>query len=474
MMSTTQRIRRNKNGAGRAKPEIIRIKHLVSDTDYNTYNRRPSYQRNMRWPLNMMCSFIDTIMNGRHVAELLLYKLWPNDKKEHYNKMFKYEVIDGQHRLWTMKAFTESTLQKLPHIAKDFIVHWHYKYMDDNGVTREERVFYKETPYVLAWYKETYGDVGHPVFLTSDEKDDFDSFTINCRTYQNEMTLDERRQIFLDQQKGVPVRNADLFKNMTGCMLMSYFLNNAYEEKMGHFLKRCTKQATNYWTHWAGRCYLIYMATRESGSVDDTFLITDKTISKRIKINDDSLNPSEEEFNSFNDKFCPLIEFLQGLAEGIQFNPTQIFALFAHLCRNDCNTSILATHMLVFSVDGKKKEHKTLWENKGIPDERRKYFNDCLAQLETFTEPYVAIQNDERAITPKLRKLTFMKATEAGFCDICEKEPITMRTFEAGHILARKLGGKTEIENLLPMCKKCNKGMGTLDPYVYKKTVLPY
>lgn len=37
---------------------------------------------------------------------------------------------------------------------------------------------------------------------------------------------------------------------------------------------------------------------------------------------------------------------------------------------------------------------------------------------------------------------------------------MTPFNFEAGHVIPESKGGKTHIENLLPICSTCNKSMG--------------
>lgn len=45
-------------------------------------------------------------------------------------------------------------------------------------------------------------------------------------------------------------------------------------------------------------------------------------------------------------------------------------------------------------------------------------------------------------------------------CPCCQKTPITMREFVAGHVLSEKNGGAVTCENLVPICNKCNSSMG--------------
>lgn len=46
-------------------------------------------------------------------------------------------------------------------------------------------------------------------------------------------------------------------------------------------------------------------------------------------------------------------------------------------------------------------------------------------------------------------------------CLCCKVREIHMRSFQCGHVVAEKKGGKTIVENLRPICQMCNSSMGT-------------
>jgi 5-methylcytosine-specific restriction endonuclease McrA len=48
-----------------------------------------------------------------------------------------------------------------------------------------------------------------------------------------------------------------------------------------------------------------------------------------------------------------------------------------------------------------------------------------------------------------------------GVCICCGLNKITTQNYEAGHIIAESKGGKTDINNLAPVCSTCNKSMGS-------------
>ena len=53
---------------------------------------------------------------------------------------------------------------------------------------------------------------------------------------------------------------------------------------------------------------------------------------------------------------------------------------------------------------------------------------------------------------------TFSSKCTVGWCN----NPITVFTFQCGHVLAESKNGPTTLENLRPICSRCNQSMGTM------------
>lgn len=56
---------------------------------------------------------------------------------------------------------------------------------------------------------------------------------------------------------------------------------------------------------------------------------------------------------------------------------------------------------------------------------------------------------------------------DAGECYVC-KAALRFNDMECGHIVAHALGGATTIDNLMPICKTCNRDMGIMNLMEYK------
>lgn len=64
------------------------------------------------------------------------------------------------------------------------------------------------------------------------------------------------------------------------------------------------------------------------------------------------------------------------------------------------------------------------------------------------------------------------KTHGVGKCSCCKNE-IDSKNFECGHVKSVKEGGEDTVENLRPICSKCNKSMGTQNLFDFKKQHYP-
>lgn len=471
------RVRKNLLGVSSPETQKNALSYLLQDSYFNRINSRPVYQRHIRWNTLAMNDFIGTVMNNGLVPGLIMYQL-TTDEKVGKNQGKSFEIVDGQHRLFTLKAFMDSTIQILPHIKKPFVVHWIYECFDEQGETQYSKVFYKETDDVKDWCRENKIT---PCYLSEEEREYFDNFGVNVTLIRSKITLDQRREIFMSLQKGIPVRNSDFLKNKTNCKLIAFIRENSYEDMMTDvFFKHCHKKSTDYWLHWVSRCFLLYKRYHgicyaeklNTLPVSETFLLEDKQIKDLIEINTREFNPRDVEvIHEFDDVFRAFIEFLQKFQEGCRLNPTQIFALFYVLCDDSKKPDIIMSHIPYLAKLGSTKDKKRMWVSKNEKEPRREYFNYCLEQLSSIVD--VAAPYDDRQISKSLRKRVWAKCVN-GLCLCCEDEEIDKNTFEAGHIVARHLGGQVSIDNLVPLCFTCNRSMGTRNFHEYKKDAFPH
>jgi len=90
------------------------------------------------------------------------------------------------------------------------------------------------------------------------------------------------------------------------------------------------------------------------------------------------------------------------------------------------------------------------------------------------------------AAPPKPRKKAIPKALKSSVwityigkdvgavpCPCCNVHEITQLAFDCGHIVAEARGGTTTLDNLRPICSKCNKSMQAMSMVEFKKKFFP-
>jgi hypothetical protein len=97
-----------------------------------------------------------------------------------------------------------------------------------------------------------------------------------------------------------------------------------------------------------------------------------------------------------------------------------------------------------------------------------------LAQYD-ITVSYHNIRKKKQRIPHTLKKKVwdnkYGMAIGRAICDCCGITPIQQMSFHCGHIESEARGGKTEVDNLIPICQSCNSSMGTKNYYEFKKSL---
>lgn len=88
--------------------------------------------------------------------------------------------------------------------------------------------------------------------------------------------------------------------------------------------------------------------------------------------------------------------------------------------------------------------------------------------------PFASFFNRRSKIPAYVRDQVWKKHNHAscdnGHCFVCNDD-LCYRDMECGHIVAHALGGSDTIDNLMPVCKTCNRDMGVMNMYIYKQSI---
>lgn len=428
----------------------------------------PIYQRDIKWTAEDMGELVRSVMCAGFIPGILLYRLHLGDERS--KDSYRTEVVDGQHRFFTLYHYYHSKMVELPG-KKPFLISLPYKCEDKSIV----HVFYKQTAETDAWGVESNKKV---VYMTDEEKDFFDNFDLNIREIRSPLTLDQRRNLFLTLQKGKPVRLSDLYKNKTDVPLVRYISEvKRWEAEMKDaMVNHCALNASaGYWLPWAIRFFLI-QAAADPEERTKAFMMTDGAINDLIKKGSLRLNTTPESEAALDAAVTRFFGFITSLKPGVKLTPTQFFASFTHLLdAEEGREALLATHMKEWSTWGLSSRQRKMWEGRGFePDERIDSFERAVDELQRITVP--APESEARKKIPKkIRDAVWAAAFGEGIIGscVCCAGDIDDDHWECAHIVAHKCGGNDAENNLQPTCRTCNRSMGTENLWDFKARCYP-
>lgn len=151
----------------------------------------PIYQRDFSWNEDKQNLFVDSLIRGYIIPNIILRKL---DKKDEY----EFECVDGQHRLKVIKHYIES--KKL----NDNWIRWNCR---DEQTNKKKNIFYADDK------NSGSCKVVRKGFLQEQQKSRFDGYTLNVTIITNKLTEDQMCGIFSRLQNGERINRMDKFKN---------------------------------------------------------------------------------------------------------------------------------------------------------------------------------------------------------------------------------------------------------------------
>ena len=121
---------------------------------------------------------------------------------------------------------------------------------------------------------------------------------------------------------------------------------------------------------------------------------------------------------------------------------------------------------------------KSYVRKKCLENHKKKKHETIMNQYSSTREINIDRKKAKQKIAAKMRLKVWEThvgnklVTKCFCCLVSDITPFTnYQTFQCGHILSERNGGKIKVENLLPICKKCNISMGSShwDSFIRKK-----
>jgi hypothetical protein len=302
---------------------------------YETYlkkedeiNLNPSYQREFQWSDVKQDLFIDSIINNYIIPPIILIKL--NNKKG-----FRYECMDGQHRLTVLKHFIEGTPinPKSPHYIK---------------FTKKENDKMCDIYYTKPDIDDDIKILKNYRLMNEDELNSFnDKKLIVIKITNYDKNMDDmfnkiKNEMFLRLQKGERVSNTDILRNNDNVFinvlrehnllkLNTYQTNDSYK-KIYEILDIKPKKINmqlNVLIYFVIRSILIiHKNTLDIGLLNDNIL-RDELINKKNKTTRFEL--SENEIINCLDKFKKFVTRIYKMKEQTEFNKLNEYFLLVLL-----------------------------------------------------------------------------------------------------------------------------------------------
>lgn len=413
-------------------------------------NRRPSYQRNLVWKPEQKSFLINTIMKNCPMPIFLLYM---NDLDE------EYECIDGQNRLTTIKDYIEQD-------ASGTLFSWERE--NDNG---GERIFYlnDKTKENMQKFCDIQNKKSKKKYtyrlMTPVEVKRYNKYELTLSQIKTKLTFNQRKDIFMRWQNGTSISQCDGFKNEP-YPYCEYIVENSLDRSFADKISAFLKSSKNNWLWDSYRLLNIFQR-------DDLNDIVISSLQARTYIKKEKPPTQYKENQAKLEKRLERLKTLETLKNSMYLT----FLLgYIHIWKMS-NTSVreiaekedFLLHFAKLSLENDEHNHSTLNNGPEVKAFIASFplFRNCFfACIDSFTPSSLPVTSKKKENIPAVVKTDVWNTyigTEKGksVCHCCGQKDITQRDFHAGHVIPERDDGKTEVDNLRPVCAQCNLSMGT-------------
>lgn len=422
----------------------------------NKLTLRPAYQRNACWNDEQKTNLIDTIMKRCPMPTFLIYK---------YDE--EMECIDGQNRLTTIKEYKEQLPPSEINNRRPFA--WIIDHYDEDGdIIKTEYVYYEETPdfkvYITDLNNKNKKKSKEYRFMTGSEKSRFNDYGLVAQMIKNKLTFDQRKEIFNKWQNGSSISQCDALKN-ENTPFCNWVVSNRIEHSLGELISKYLKSSKKNWLFDVVRMLRVFLDEANPPSYAIISTLQTRNILKSSEFDKDKYDSAKLKLEKFLNSITPL----QEIKKYITISYLLTYAYLWYINKEESSRSILENKefMINFakkSIENKDHNHSTL--NNG-------------PQIKSFMEMFPQIQQDltielskkipentlkykKKTISIDLKKKVwdkYHKGLGVAKCFCCRIESIEPLNFEAGHVIPESAGGPTNLDNLRPICRGCNRRM---------------
>jgi hypothetical protein len=394
-------------------------------------NLSPPYQRERCWKQEQNVGLINSIMLNHPLPLITLYKLHASnpDDAEAYAAGIRYECVDGQNRMWAIRAFLS---------GKPII----------NAKGAEEPVFW-----ISPTGRKDYADMEEEI------KELFNNYDIPITIVQESMSMDARKLMFTNMQNGSKISVAEYMRN-TDHPVGKFIWRTGLRDRILPIVTGPMLAAKGEWMDMIADCVTLYRHQERCGV--DVLDRSQAEVRAILKCKKEAARDtkydmviSESDDAPLMALFEPLIETLTSVkAAGTKYHKFHAIALFSKLLNGESLPP--AARLQAWFKSHKEVVRQT---KEGI--KTPVIYSQLLEEL---TLPLVVAEpKPKRRSMPKATRNNLwerhFKDAKTGTCQTCEKS-ITPKTYERGHVVAVAAKGTNALTNLVPICFDCNRSCG--------------
>jgi hypothetical protein len=392
----------------------------------------PSYQRARCWSQRQCNGLIDTIMHGWPTPLFTFYRLPVADGAK------RYECVDGQNRLYAIKAFRTGTPILNDKSGKEEHVTW-------TGQTGDKKLRY--------------------VDLSDEECEWFDTYELTLTIIQSPMDLDSRKAMFTRLQDGSKISTAEYVKN-TEHPVSQFISRTGLRDKFLPVATGMMMAAKGEWMDVLADCVTLYIHRADAdplASLGRTQADL-RAVLKGVKSStpgtkyDMPLTPADDA--TLTPLFDQLIATLSAVkAEKVKCHKFHVTLLFLQNLKAGAIPSVTAVQTWFKGAAAIVRETKGGGVERALEVYREHQTSLTVTALPPAEEPAIK----RRAIPKKKRDALWYQhfgVSGSGACLCCDA-PILFTRWEQAHVTAVAEGGSNDLENLRPTCVGCNRSCGT-------------
>jgi hypothetical protein len=373
------------------------------------------------------------------------------------------ECIDGQNRLLTIRQYIEQTPAN-----KDDKSLFFWKVTDHENTT-VHHIYYKETPefadYVAAkaskrsrGYKKKYRA------MTTEEQTHFHEYEVIIQIINTPLTMEDRKNMFNRWQNGTSISQCDSYKN-SDYPFCQWTLAHKMEARFADRLGSVLKSGRKNWLYDLYRLLQVFLKKSEK----DIFISSLQVRNAIEKEHKETFN--EKDYTTAADlceTFLNVVEIPKGV---VNLSILISVMYYWNALTNDTYRSTLErTSCIKEFIETIKSvvPNKTMNNGVDTPPVWDAYplfeqqMTLCIQKHVAMTTLPTPTEYKKKPLATVLRQSvwdTYIgKEKGEGAC-LCCASSIRPTNFEAGHVVAEACGGLNTIENLRPVCRKCNANM---------------